>query len=138
LIHETLMKQTELVERFRNPLRVLAFNGSLRLVAIFQSYSAAEKITGSKHQILLKCCNGQMISSKGFYFREVPEDTIIDVDDLNTLTLLEFDKQMGFDRHIYATRNMRRNEVIKESQYKNRFSVLTARHSKQWKKSKSK
>jgi len=132
------MKQVKLAERFRNPLRVLAFDRSLKLVGIFQSYSAAEKITGSKHQILLRCCNGQMISSKGFYFREVPEDTIVDVDDLNKLTLLDFDKQMGFDRHIYATRNMKKDEVILESQYKNRFQVLTARHSKQWKKSKLK
>ena len=85
------MKQNKLVDRFKKPLRVLAFNGSLKLVAIFQSYSAAEKITGSKHQVLLRCCNGQMISSNGLYFREVPEDTIIDIDDLNTLTLLEFD-----------------------------------------------
>lgn len=132
------MKQVKLEERFRNPLRVLAFDRSLKLIGIFQSYSAAERITGSKHQVLQRCCNGQMISSQGFYFREVPEDTIIDVDDLNTLTLLEFDKQMGFDRHIYATRNMKKDEVILESQYKNRFQVLTIRHSKQWKKSKSK
>lgn len=132
------MKQTKLAERFKTPLRVLAFDSSLRLTGIFQSYSATEKITGIKHQILLRCCNGQMITSRGFYFREVPEDTILDVDDLNTLTLLEFDRQMGFDRHIYATRNMKKDEIILESQYKNRFQVLTAKRSKQWKKSKSK
>ncbi len=132
------MKKAKLAERFKTPLRVLAFDSALRLIGIFQSYSATEKVTGIKHQILLRCCNGQMISSKGFYFREVPEDTIIDIDDLNKLTLLEFDKEMGFDRHIYATRNMKKDEVIKESQFKNRFQVLQAKRSKQWKKSKSK
>ena len=132
------MKKAKLAERFKTPLRVLAFDSALRLIGIFQSYSATEKVTGIKHQILLRCCNGQMISSKGFYFREVPEDTIIDIDDLNKLTLLEFDKEMGYDRHIYATRNMKKDEVIKESQFKNRFQVLQAKRSKQWKKSKSK
>ena len=132
------MKQCKLAERFRTPLRVLAFDKSLRLIGLFQSYSATEKVTGIKHQILLRCCNGQIISAKGFYFREVPEDTIIDIDDLNTLTLLEFDKQMGLDRYIYATKKMKKDEVIKESQFKNRFQVLQAKRSKQWKKSKSK
>ena len=132
------MKQVELVKRFKKPLRVLAFDRSLKLVGVFQSYSTTEKVTGIAHQILMRCCNGKMISSNGFYFREVPEDTIIDIDDLNTLTLLEFDKQMGLDRHIYATRNMKRDEVILESQYNNRFQILTSKRSKQWKKSKSK
>ena len=132
------MRQNKLAERFRTPLRVLAFDSALRLIGIFQSYNATEKVTGIKHQILLRCCNGQMISSRGFYFREVLEDTILDIDDLNTLTLLEFDSQMGYDRHIYATRNMKKDEVIRESQFKNRFQVLQAKRSKQWKKSKSK
>ena len=131
-------KQNNLASRFQTPLRVLAFDSSLRLIGIFQSYSATEKMTGVKHQILLRCCNGQMISSKGFYFREVPEDTIIEIDDLNTLTLLEFDQQMGFNRRIYATRNMKRDEIILESQFKNRFQVLQMKRSKKWKKSKSK
>lgn len=132
------MRQAKIEERFRSPLRVLAFDSSLRLIGIFQSYNATEKITGIKHQVLLRCCNGKMISSKGFYFRELPNDTVVDIDDLNTLTLLEFDKEMGYDRHIYATRNMKRDEVIKESQFKNRFQVLQAKRNRQWKKSKSK
>lgn len=128
----------KLAERFQTPLRVLAFDKSLRLVGLFQSYSATEKVTGIKHQVLMRCCNGQIITAKGFYFREVPEDTIIDIDDLNSLTLLEFDRQMGFDRYVYATRKMKKDEVIRESQFKNRFQVLQAKRSKQWKKSKSK
>lgn len=132
------MKQAKLAERFKTPIRVLAFDNSLRLIGLFQSYSAAEKVTGIKHQILLRCCSGKMISSKGFYFREVPEDTIIDIDDLNSLTLLEFDNKMGSDRFIYATRNMKKDEVIKESQFKNRFQILQAKRSKQWKQLKSK
>ena len=130
------MKQAKLADRFKAPLRVLLFDSSLRLIGIFQSYSATEKATGIKHQMLLKCCNGQTISSKGFYFREVPDNIIVDIDDLNKLTLLDFDSQMGQNRRIYATKKMKRDEVILESQYKNRFQLLTARHSKQWKKSK--
>ena len=126
----------KLTIRFQKPLRVLAFDNRLRLVGIFQSYSAAEKITGIKHQVLLRCCNGQMIATKNLYFREVPEDTIIDFDDLNTLTLLEYDKQMGENRKIYATRYMKKGEIILESQYKFRFQVINNKHAQKWRASK--
>ncbi len=116
--------------KFKNPVRVLIFDNRLRLVGIFQSYSAAERVTGIRHQILLRCCKGDMIASNGFYFREVPDDTIIDIDDLNELTVLEFDKQMGENRKIYATRNMRKDERILESQYNYRFQILHTKHKK--------
>lgn len=130
-------EKERLASRFSNPRHILAFDGSLKLVGIFYSYSSAERLIGIRHQVLLRCCTGETIASSGYYFRAVPEDVIVDVDDLNTLTLLEFDRQMGVDRKIYATRDMRRKQTILESQYSYRFQALAAKRSKKWKKKKS-
>jgi hypothetical protein len=131
------MKKESKVERFKKPSRILAFDGSLKLKGIFQSYNAAEKITRIPHQSIQKAVDGDTVSVKGIYWRElIDEDTIIDIDDLNKLSLLEYDAAMGQDRVIFATRNMKRGEEILESQFKNRFQVIKSRQSNKWKRSK--
>lgn len=130
-------KTDKLSKRFSTPARILVFDGSLKLKAMFQSYNAAEKITGIAHQRILNAVNGKAIAVKKHYWRElVNDDDICDTDDLNRLTLIEFDAMMGQDRMIYATRKMQRGEEILESQYKNRFQVIKSRNSRLWRKSK--
>lgn len=120
------MKTTEknIEDRFCRPKPILAFSNTLLLKAIFCSSAAAEKLTGVKHQALFNAIKGNSISAKGFYWREVDDDLEISQDDVGTLSLLDFDKEMGDNRLIYATRSMRPREVILESQYANRFNYI--------------
>lgn len=116
-----MVKKSKLEKRFDSPQRILAFGANLRLAAVFNSYNEIERMTGKKHQSILKCCKGEIISCLGYYWRELHPDIIIDVDeDIDKLTLLQYDGVIGEDRKIYATSKMKRSEVILESQY-NKF-----------------
>lgn len=98
---------------------VIVFDSNLKLVGMFSSYYTAAKTTGVSHQMIAKACSGKIIATKGMYWREVDtKEYIMDCDDLGTLTLLDFDREQGIDRRIYATRNMKKNEIILESKYK--------------------
>lgn len=105
--------------KFKNPVKILAFDSLLMLRAVFQSYISVEKITGKRRQSIQKCCKGEMISCLGHYWREVPDEIIIDADeDLGKLTLIDFDDYVGNDRLIYQTSKMKKDETILESVYK--------------------
>jgi hypothetical protein len=123
----------ERAARFSNPTKILAFDKHLKLAAIYNSYSAASRMMHRSHQLLQKCCSGKIIASDEFYYRELPGEFIVDVDDLNRLTLIEFDTEMGRDWNIYATQSMNRSEIIPESKYKQRFNILQTKYSKRWK-----
>lgn len=98
---------------------IVVFDANLKMVAMFSSCYAAEKTTGISHQMITKACNGTIIAAMGMYWREVDIDQyVLDCDDLGVLTLIEFDREHGVDRLIYATRNMKKNEIILESKYK--------------------
>lgn len=96
---------------------IIVFDGNLKLIGMFSSYYTAAKATGTPHQLITKACNGSIVAANKMYWREVDiKEYIMDCDDLGTLTLPDFDKMQGQDRKIYATRNMRKNEIILESQ----------------------
>lgn len=112
--------------KFGEPTKILAFDPNLKLTAIFSSYNAVEKITGKVHQSILKCCKGPNISCLGHYWRELAPDLEISADeDLDNLTLLEYDAAVGVNRKIYATNKMRKGEVILESQFKQKSYLLS-------------
>ena len=120
-----MTKEKKLAERFQNPARILAFDSCLKLAAVFSSYNAVERITGKKHQSILKCCDGRNISCLGFYWRELSPELVVDIDeDIGRLTLLEYDRAVGEDRKIYATSKMVRGETILESQYNKKAYLL--------------
>lgn len=103
---------------------ILAFDANLVLVGMFSSFYTASKATGICHQMITKACSGEVIAAKNMYWREADtNEYVFDCDDLGKLTLLEFDLEQGVNRKIYATRNMRKNEIILESQYKNRYNI---------------
>ena len=111
--------------KYGDAVKILAFDNMLKLRAMFQSYSAVEKITGKSRQSIQKCCKGNMVSCLGYYWREVPEDIIIDMDeDLGKLSLIDFDEFSGNDRIIYATSKMKKGELIKECDYKRKNYIL--------------
>lgn len=106
-------------KKSNNTKNIIVFDASLRLVGMFSSYYTAAKTTGVCHQMIAKACNGTIIAAKGMYWREIDiKEYIMDCDDLGNLTLLDFDREQGVNRKIYASRNMRKNEIILESEYK--------------------
>lgn len=99
------------------PTTIVAFDASYKLVAIFRSISEAANLTGAVRQSLIKAAYGDIISVNGRYWRAVPADFQIEPDDIDKLTLFEFDAAVGEDRKIYATKKMLKSSVILESDY---------------------
>lgn len=90
--------------------RVLVFSPLKRLIAIFQSSTAAATAFGTSTVNIHDACTGKNISSCGLYFRHLYEDKIeIDtLEDLGTLHLVDYDKLMGLERKYYTTKEMSR------------------------------
>lgn len=99
------------------PATIVAFDATYTLVAIFRSISEAATLTGTLRQSLIKAANGTIISANGRYWRVVPPDFQIEPDDIGALSLFDFDATIGDDRKIYATRKMKKNSVMLESEY---------------------
>lgn len=99
------------------PTPIVAFDSSYKMVAIFKSISEAATLTGAVRQSLIKAAYGDIISVNGRYWRAVPADFQIEPDDIDKLTLFEFDAAIGEDRKIYATKKMLKNSVMLESEY---------------------
>lgn len=124
-------------DRFRNPTKILAFDGQLKLAAVFSSYNAAERLLDIPHQDLHKACKGKKIALTRHYWRELEENDeeamLIESEDLGKLTLLEYDKEIGVEREIYCSQQMKRGQIIPESEYKNRFMFIKSNAYKKWK-----
>lgn len=124
-------------ERFKSPTKVLAFNNQLKLAAIFSSYNMAEKLTGIPHQRLVKACKGDAVAINNHYWRELEEDDnesmVIEPQDFGTLSLLDYDKEIGIEREIYYSQKMKRGEIIPESEYANRGQYIKTFKYQQWK-----
>jgi hypothetical protein len=104
-------------ETNNTPNTIVAFDSTYTLVAIFKSISEAATLTGAIRQSLIKAAYGQIISVNKRYWRVVPPDFQIEPDDIGTLSLFEFDAEIGEDRKIYATRKMLKKSVMLESEY---------------------
>ena len=103
-------------DKFSNPIRIVAFDANYKLRAMFQSYASVEGLVGRRWQTIQKCCKGETISCLGHYWREVPEEIVIEADeDLGTLSLFDFDAYAGIDRIIYKNSKMKKGETILES-----------------------
>lgn len=101
----------------RTPTQVAVFNSRYILSGVFGSIKEVSKVTGVVRQSIIKAVYGDTISVKGCYLRPIPEDVIIDIDDIGSLSLFTFDKEAGIpDRKVYkSTRMGRRSEIIMES-----------------------
>ncbi len=112
---------------FPSPIKILAFNPDFKLAGIFLSYNHCEKMTGIAHQLLVRCCKGDLITTHGFYWRELPADLILESDDIGTLDMIYFDKGCGNDFKVYASNKMNKNEVIFEHEYELKDQILKER-----------
>lgn len=104
-------------ENNNTPTTIVAFDAGYVLVAIFRSISEAATLTGALRQSLIKAAYGDIISVNKRYWRVVPPDFQIEPDDVGTLTLFDFDNEIGEDRKIYATRKMLKSSIMLESEY---------------------
>ena len=86
----------------RKPKPVAMFNSKLILVAIFPSINGAALAIGMPRQSIIKNIQGVRVAAKKHYWRVIPPDFIIDQDDIGTLSLIDFDKEVGnSDRFVW-------------------------------------
>ncbi len=109
---------------FQNPKAILCFNPFKRLIGVFRSYREVEKLTGFKHQCILRAVSGDNVSAYGHYWRELDAETILESDDLGHLTLVEYDLNVAKkDRLVYKTAEMGRGkETVMISKIAYRFN----------------
>lgn len=85
---------------------VLIFNGACKLIAIARSARAANELMRGSEQGISFACSGRYISSNGFYFRHIPPDIDITLEDVGTLDLRDFDELCGVKREYYTTHEL--------------------------------
>lgn len=82
--------------KFRRPCKVLIFNGARVLVAIVRSLHCAAELT---HE-------NKSARSGAYYYRQLHPDILLEMDDLDKLTLKEYDDLCGIKRKYISTRKM--------------------------------
>lgn len=90
------------------PKRVLQFNSTKKLVAVFSSLTAAAKTLEVSPAAVHYACSGKRISCKGAYFRSLNDNIELEWEDLGALTLQEYDDLCGEKRAVYPTKRFAR------------------------------
>lgn len=93
---------------FRAPKVVLVFNSTRKLIAIIRSLHTASEIMFGNLQSMSCCCTGKYSQSCGYYFRHLDPRVLIEIDDLDSLTVDEYDRICGKERKYYSLRTMSR------------------------------
>ncbi|MDR2915755.1 MAG: hypothetical protein LBV74_13125 [Tannerella sp.] len=104
--------------KFKEPKTVLVFNGARVLVAIVRSLHSASLLSRGNLQAISFCCTGKYVSTGGFYFRHIHPDIEVEIGDLDTLNLEEYDKMCGVRRRYHSVREMARRRTIQENKRK--------------------
>ena len=92
--------------KFRRPCKVLIFNGARVLVAIVRSLHCAAELTHENKSAIHNCCTGKSVRSGAYYYRQLHPDILLEMDDLDNLTLKEYDDLCGIKRKYISTRKM--------------------------------
>lgn len=103
---------------FHQPKQVLIFNGAYVLIAIARSLRSASEISGSNAQAISFACNGKYISASNLYYRHVHPDIEVEMSDLDTLKIQDYDKMCNVDRRYHSVREMARRRKITENKRK--------------------
>ena len=109
--------------KFRRPKVVLIFNGAQNLIAVTRSLNSAAELTKGNLQSIYACCTGKHKTSGGLYFRQLHDTVEIEIADLGTLLLADYDELCGEERVYYTVREMAKKRVrkeIKEKKEKNK------------------
>ncbi len=88
------------------PKRVLIFNGARKLIAFARSLHAAAELTGVSTMAVSYCCTGKSYASNGYYFRHEHPDIELELDDLGTLNVEEYDELCGVKRIYHTKKHM--------------------------------
>lgn len=99
---------------FKRPKIVLVFAGTGVLMAVIRSLHSAALMTGGNLQAISFCCTGKYVCSGGLYFRHLHPDVEIDMSDLDTLQLQDYDRMCGEERAYYNMRKMARKRILTE------------------------
>jgi len=98
--------------------KIAIFDSQLKLVAVACGISQLTKLMKKDSGSIIRALRGERVACGKFYPRYIPDDTIIEMDDLGKLDLLDFDLNwLKEDRLIYATRNQKRSGIILESEF---------------------
>ena len=92
--------------KFRRPCKVLIFNGARVLVAIVRSLHCAAELTHENKSAIHNCCTGKSVRSGAYYYRQLHPDILLEMDDLDKLTLKEYDDLCDVKRKYISTRKM--------------------------------
>lgn len=101
--------------KFKRPKMVLIFNGAQVLIAVTRSLHSAAELTKGNLQSISFCCTGKYVTSGGLYFRHLHENVEIEMSDLGTLMLQEYDELCGEKRNYYTVRQMAHKRARKEA-----------------------
>lgn len=91
---------------YKEPKKVLVFNGAQVLIAIFRSLHSASELSGNNLQAISFSCTGKYISSGGFYYRHLHPEIKFRDNCLNNLKLRDYDEMCGETRRYHSVRKM--------------------------------
>jgi hypothetical protein len=98
--------------------RVLVFNPSKKLVAMFVSQLEAAKSLETTPQVIHAAITGKSIACKKLYLRTWPDDIEVLPEDWGNLRLEAFDDLCGVERKVFANRKMSRVGMKYETEFK--------------------
>ena len=104
--------------KFRRPHKVLIFNGARVLVAVVRSLCSAAELTNNRASAVHNCCTGKTVRSGLYYYRQLHPDVLIEMDDLDSLTLEEYDNLCCAERKYISTRKMALLRKRTDAKYK--------------------
>ena len=86
--------------------QILIFNAAGELVAIVRSLHSAAELMHENKSAIHNCCTGKSVRSGAYYYRQLHPDILLEMDDLDNLTLKEYDDLCGINRKYISTRKM--------------------------------
>lgn len=104
--------------KFKRPNKVLVFNGARVLVAVVRSLCSAAELTNNRASAVHNCCTGKTVRSGLYYYRQLHPDVLIEMDDLDSLTLEEYDNLCGVERKYLSTKRMAHLRQRADAKYK--------------------
>lgn len=94
--------------KWREARPVLIFNRRKVLTMIAASLTEAAKYGHLQPGNISKVCTGSLMSLNMYYFRYIDKDIEVDLSDIGSLRLEEYDKLCGIERPLYANMKMNR------------------------------
>lgn len=86
----------------------MIFNNKKILTGITSSVNEAAKMLTLRPGNISKVCVGDLISLGNYYFRYIDDNVEVEITDIGSLQLEDYDKLCGVERVVYATSKMNR------------------------------